>query len=193
VMHYSHALEVRFTLARATAPATTILRNGEAFQVLQGPHQIPGLRVTRAFGADDACAPAPFIAQDFALELAQDPGNGLYTHPVAYLERGSHEPWPTSGWDYIGAASHDGAGPHHFLVSAPPNLGEVGFPNPDFPAARLVLEYNGRWGAFGAQSGDPAQGPPLHDNWIYPPCPAGNDSTVSCSTARAVRGQSFGY
>jgi hypothetical protein len=82
------------------------------------------------------------------------------THPVVYIEHGGHASWPTEHWNWPGAASHAGNS-HAYLVATPPNLGEINQPMPGCISCRLILGYNGRWGACG----DPPDGPPLKGSW----------------------------
>jgi hypothetical protein len=99
---------------------------------------------------------------DNTLLFCQDPVTQKFTHPVAYIEWGAHEPWPTRAGFYPGVPNHDGNS-YSYLVATPPNVGEVGKPS-NAPGAIEVLHYNGHWGALG----DGPPGPPLHWQWTWP-------------------------
>ena len=100
--------------------------------------------------------------------MVRDPQSGQYTHPVVYIEYGSHEFWPSQFWDFYLAPAHDGNS-YSFLTNTPPNLGEVENLLPEaWDRANVILRYNGKWGAYSHWPGDPPQGPPRHDQWTYP-------------------------
>ncbi len=93
--------------------------------------------------------------QDSVLELycAPVPNQPLdCTHPVVYVEWGTHASWPTPKWGFIGAPSHNGAGTYHYLAAPPPNLGEDLNPRATTSGAQVVLNFNGHWGAFQPES-----------------------------------------
>jgi hypothetical protein len=107
-------------------------------------------------------------SQDRVVRLYRDPVSGAYVHPEVYIERGSHEFWPTEAWSMAQAPNHNGADTaHSYLAAPPPNLGEVEHPLAETPAALLILRYNGHWGAFNHDNAPP-QGPPLHGQWLFP-------------------------
>lgn len=87
------------------------------------------------------------------------------THPVVYIEHGGHASWPTEHWAWPGVLNHDGNSPHAYLVATPPNLGEIGKPRAGCLGCKLVVGYNGHWGACG---NDPPSGPPLKSTWGKP-------------------------
>ena len=87
------------------------------------------------------------------------------THPVVYIEHGGHASWPTEFWSWPGVLNHDGNSPHAYLVATPPNLGEIGKPRADCLGCKLVVGFNGHWGACGS---DPPSGPPLKSTWGKP-------------------------
>ena len=130
---YAHAMEWRFDLAAVRGPAVPI-GNGDIIE-WQGPNTGQDINVASTL-TDDQCDDHVKSGQNRRLRMFRDPQTNEFTHPVAYAERGSHELWPTADGNWVGAASHDGAGSHHFLVSTPPNLGEVEYPRPQFPKAR---------------------------------------------------------
>jgi hypothetical protein len=115
----------------------------------------------------NAVPPAIALAQNNRLRLFSAQGRSDGTHPLVYIENGSHEFWPTNEGGFRGARNHNGDG-LALLVATPPNLGEVEFPLPEAAAAQLVLQFNGQWGALTSTNNDPPQGPPLHGNWLWP-------------------------
>jgi hypothetical protein len=107
-------------------------------------------------------------SQQNVVRLKRDAATGRYEHPVVYVEHGAHEFWPTEAWAFDDAPNHDGDdADHSYLAAPPPNLGEVEAPLAEVAEARLVLRYNGRWGAF-SHKNDPPQGPALHNQWTWP-------------------------
>jgi hypothetical protein len=112
------------------------------------------------------------------VRFARDPETGEFTHPLVYIERNTHGSWPSEHWSYqVEVAGRDYAAPPHtgnlnpYLSSAPPNLGEVEGPLSD--DAKVILRYNGRWGAYRGHAADEAgndtpPGPQLHWQWVWP-------------------------
>lgn len=189
VMHYAHGLEWRFDLASATR-ATEAEDDGKV-QELRGPHagETVFVGATPGLGVNKQCETYVQSGQNNRLRLYQDDDTKLFTHPVVYVEKGSHEFWPTEDGDFVGAASHSGRGSHHFLAATPPNLGEVEAPT---AAGRVIAVFNGRWGKDTSAGGDPAQGPPLHDQWTYPACVP--DALVRhCVVGPSVQKSGHGY
>ncbi len=101
---------------------------------------------------------------------------GKELHVVVYIEKDGHEFWPTSRWSYIGANKHTGNG-ISFLVAYIPkkmNLGELTHPMPDYElfkfknTKKLVLRFNGYWGAWHHALNSPPPGPTLHKQWTFP-------------------------
>ncbi|HZM76934.1 MAG TPA: hypothetical protein VFC19_14460 [Candidatus Limnocylindrales bacterium] len=114
-----------------------------------------------------------------------EPG-ALFLHPVVFVERGAHEFWPTENGSIIGAPKHNGVGRYRYLVGTVPNLGEVDHPLDT--RARVILHYNGLWGAYsrsvpGIIDTTPPQGPALHTGWVWP-----RDSALR----RRIGSESFG-
>jgi hypothetical protein len=93
-----------------------------------------------------------------------------FTHPVVYIEEGTHEFWPTEEGSWALAGSHNGDG-HQYLTENIPNFGEVEYTlDPKFEA---LLRYNGYWGnwstnALGIYENSSPSGPAYHDEWIWP-------------------------
>lgn len=108
----------------------------------------------------------------------RDPDTAEYTHVMVYVERSTHGSWPSEHWAYkVSVAGRDYAAPPHrgdgvrFLTKSPPNLGEVEHPLSE--EARVILHYNGRWGAYRGHAADMAgsdtpPGPQLHWQWVWP-------------------------
>lgn len=118
--------------------------------------------------ADNQNRDANSNAQNNIVRIAKDPRTGEFTHPVVYVERGGHEFWPTDAWGFQDAPSHSGNDRQHsYIAATPPNLGEVEHPLAETPDAIIVLQYNGRWGAY-SKKNSPPQGPALHDSWTWP-------------------------
>jgi hypothetical protein len=63
---------------------------------------------------------------------------------------------------------HGGDSQYFYLAATPPNLGEVEHPLEETEAARIILRYNGYWGAF-SHNDDPPPGHPLDFEWTRPP------------------------
>jgi hypothetical protein len=88
---------------------------------------------------------------------------GSCTHPVVYIEHSGHATWPSARWGWVGARKHEGNG-EHYLVTTPPNLGEIGAANPDCPGSDIILHFNGHWGA----KNDGPEGPAMKGSWGTP-------------------------
>jgi hypothetical protein len=91
---------------------------------------------------------------------------GDFSHPVVYIEYATHEFWPTSEGFVAATPNHDGDGAS-FLTSTPPNLGEVESPLTEYPQAKVVMRFNGYWGACCIVN-KPPPGPALHGEWTWP-------------------------
>ncbi len=85
------------------------------------------------------------------------------THPLVYIEHGGHEAWPTEHWNWPVVYAHNGDSPHQYLVATPKNVGEIGHPMPGCLDCKLVVGYNGHWGACGS---DPPEGPPVNGTGV---------------------------
>jgi hypothetical protein len=106
------------------------------------------------------------LAQNNLVRFFKDPQTGEFTHPVVYIENGSHEFFPSELWRYYGSPNHNGKS-YSYLTAKPPNLGEVENPLQETKSANIVLKFNGYWGTYGNHN-DPPPGPSLHKNWTYP-------------------------
>jgi hypothetical protein len=106
-------------------------------------------------------------AQNNLVRFFKDPQTREFSHPVVYIENGSHEFYPSENWTYYGSPNHNGKS-YHYLTSTPPNLGEIDYPLHETDEADVVLWFNGYWGAYGNYN-DPPPGPVLHKNWTTIP------------------------
>ncbi len=157
-MLYAHGLEFRFDLQPTDAVGTVA-----GFEEHRGRNY--GKEVDISLKASQ-CDTSVQNAQSNLIRFYRDPQTKNFTHPVAYIERGGHEMWPTTAWSYYGAQKHDGQGAN-ILTATPPNLGEVEHPLSDYPWALPILRFNGCWGAYGSLNDSPP-GPPLHGQWAWP-------------------------
>jgi len=117
-------------------------------------------------------------AQNNLVRLAWDSSARRHTHPVVYVERNSHASWPSEYWTYtVTVGGVDYSPPPHtgnvnmHLARNIPNLGEV--EKPLSKEARIILQYNGRWGAYRGHANyfaenDTPPGPQLHWQWVWP-------------------------
>jgi len=89
-------------------------------------------------------------------------------HIVVYLERDSHEFWPTEHGSWPGANEHNGKGSSYLVAYVPGkiNLGEIS--NPLSDDAKIILRYNGYWGCYHHETNSPPPGPCLHCQWAFP-------------------------
>lgn len=94
-----------------------------------------------------------------ALTWYRDPYANDWTHPVIYIEHGSHEFYPYPWGGYYLAQAHDGdtvlpndgvthGEPFQFLTYTPPNVGEAGSALPDAPDAKFITHFNGFYGVI---------------------------------------------
>lgn len=109
-----------------------------------------------AMATSGYCSAGAPRASDAFVMLAKDPVSGLYEHPVAIYEEGSHENWPNNSGNLTGS-NKDGGGVA-FLPDAVTFLGSVDAPNPDHEA---FLFYNGKFG-------DDPQAIALHKTFYWP-------------------------
>jgi hypothetical protein len=108
-----------------------------------------------------------YLAQNNAVQLAQDPASNLLVHPVVYIEWGGHEFWPTARWTLPLANKHGGDG-YSFFATGARNIGEIAHPM-DGDAGTLITSFAGYWGKYGGfmNVNGPPQGPPLHKQWQW--------------------------
>jgi hypothetical protein len=174
VFHYAHGDEMMFDMRTASKPFMYPAEWWGQYEEFRGPNY------------NQSFTNAGPTAQNNTVRFYEDPETKLFTHPIVYIEYGTHEFWPTEHGEYDGiwetkvgdinlgklgqkAPPHRGDdASHRYLTETPPNLGEVEFPEMiTDPAARIILLYNGYYGAYGKQN-DPPQGPPLHTEWTWP-------------------------
>jgi len=165
VFHYAHGDEIQFDMTISGIGSTIVNKEWGRYKEFWGPNH------NKSF--DQAGA----TAQNNTVRFYLDPQTNEYTHPVVYIEYGTHEFWPTEHGAYraywqgieIGQAPpHKGDDVNHrYLTEAPLNLGEVEgirFPN---IAAEIILKFNGFWGTYNHKN-TPPHGPPLHTEWTWP-------------------------
>lgn len=151
VMHNVHSASVVFQMNKGTA-----VDLGNNIREFRGTEPLRPY-----FGYIDLNVKGPAgigWAQNNAVRFFGE--NGEFTHPVVYIENGGHASWPTEHWNWPFVNHHQGNS-HSYLVATPPNLGEIGSPNPECPAAKYILQFNGHWGAYN----DGPEGPPLKWSW----------------------------
>jgi hypothetical protein len=106
--------------------------------------------------------------QDNTVEFYVDEND--FEHVVVYLERDSHEFWPTMYGSWPAVNEHNGAGEQYLTAynpDKPLNLGEV--ENPLSEEARVILRFNGTWGFYHHEPyGSSPPGPSLHKAWTWP-------------------------
>jgi hypothetical protein len=171
VFHYAHGKEMRFHMQATRSTQDTLVSSQRlAAREYRGPRYSTSNLIE--ISHPDLPPPTPVTlrqglesAQDNLVRLARDPETGEFTHPVAYVENGSHEFWPSEFWSYAAAPKHTGDSAHAYLAEVPPNLGEVEYPLSAYAA--VILRYNGFWGAWSRENHTPP-GPPLHTEWLWP-------------------------
>jgi hypothetical protein len=165
VTHFMHGLHQSFHL---TLPHRTFAARPLApdLQV----EELQGQNFFRDFEAFAVGASASAHMNDNILRLVKssDPGDD-FLHPAVYIENGTHEFWPSEYGSFEAMPKHGGDG-YRFLTAPPPNLGEV--EHPRTPLSGVIMQYNGRWGAFSRSLGSfdtsPPPGPALHLEWHWP-------------------------
>ena len=132
-------------------------------------------------GPNYSAAPAPISATEGSLLPAAYQNNAARfyrsedgsMHPMIYLQRGTHDFWPTPVGSIEGQRSaHQGNGPAYLTDwgDLSINLGELNHPNPDASDPQgIVLRYAGTWGRNSFETMRRAYGPPLHCEWQLAP------------------------
>jgi hypothetical protein len=174
VFFYAHGEEFRYdmnqTLFQRILPPDPIIKNGTVKEYGGLPN--PNLDVLRydagseSFVIDSANWK---LAQNSILRLYRENGENDFTHPVVYVEYGTHEFFPSEYWSEDYAPKHTGDDTDSYFTETPPNLGEVQHPLSETEAAPIILKYNGYWGRCGCHN-DPPHGPTLHGQWTWPEC-----------------------
>lgn len=107
-------------------------------------------------------------AQNNLVRFYRDPVTGEFSHPVVYIEHGTHEFYPSPNWNYYAAPNHNGESENSYLSATPPNLGEVEHPLNEYEGAAVILQFNGSWGAYSSVANEPGPGPTFHRQWTWP-------------------------
>jgi hypothetical protein len=169
VFHYAHGGETRFDIDPSMVPAS--IKDSSGLQVME----YSGVNAGQPSNQDMADDGDGFKTKNNRrVRFFRENGQTEDTHPVVYIENGSHEFWPTEGGVYgstqVGtryyAPDHNGSG-QSYLTAAPPNLGELEHPLNETPEANVILRYSGLWGCYNVYNSNPP-GPTLHSEWTYP-------------------------
>jgi hypothetical protein len=164
VLYYAHGKEMRFDMSSVTGSVDMDQGTVREWRGSNYNNPVPNL-------SDDG---ADAKARNHVLRMFKDPVSGEFSHPVVFVEHGGHEFWPSPFWEITAAQKHGGDDlEHSYLTSPPPNLGEVEHPLSEDPAAKMILQFNGRWGTYsrhlaGIFQNAPPPGPPLHFEWTWP-------------------------
>jgi len=132
-------------------------------------------------GSNYASSPAPISTasserypaayQNNAVRFYRAPDGTM--HPLVYLQRGSHDFWPTPSGSVAGERpKHTGNGAAYLneLNARRINLGELGHPRPDMGDPQgIVLRYAGSWGRNTFRTMRRSFGPPLQCDWQLAP------------------------
>lgn len=167
VFHYVHGLEFRFDMsAKVNVKTNGTIRTFTGANAKFNPDiNIVKLGPNRNFIKSDDFDQT----QNNIVYFKQDPNSPTqFTHPIVYIEFGSHEFYPSSFWKYLQARNHDGTGGFQYFCAVPPNLGEVEHPLLEYEGANIVMQFNGFWGAYSSMNNEPGPGPSLHAQWTYP-------------------------
>ena len=135
--------------------------------------------VRRDFAADDGVRFLEYYNEYHDDSFDEDNPNDIvrfyvdddgHEHVVVYIERGSHEFWPTERGSALGAGEHNGLGQSYLTAynpASPLNLGEVEHPLSD--DAKIIMRFNGWWGCWHWAAGyNPPPGPTFHREWTWP-------------------------
>jgi len=166
ISHWMHGIEVRYDLLdpNSTCPVS----NSEKIcSGVNSSHQ--DLELMGGAGYSTKHLNQIALAQNNTVMFHADlnnPGQQNPEHPEVFVERGSHEFWPTSKWSVRGVPEHTGDDTAHFFLPADiPNLGEIEHPNGDL--GMLVVNYLGFWGATADSENNSSPGPSLHGSWNW--------------------------
>jgi hypothetical protein len=168
VSHWAHGYEMRFDLLAGggypNCPGATDRLIGRTITCSGQNASQKDFNILKIVGFS-AEQDQPEKAQNNVISFSKDPKTGKYTHPVVFVEAGSHEFWPTKDWGAQGAPSHNGDDKaHHYLAANIPNLGEIEHPMGD--EARIFIQYDGYWGN-NYEINDVSPGPSLHASWNW--------------------------
>lgn len=107
----------------------------------------------------------PWKAQNNQVSFVREPSTNTFTHPVVFVENGTHEFWPSSKWGAEFAPNHNGDDNFNFyLTKNIPNLGEIQRPMSE--EAAVIIGFNGYWGNWNHDN-DVSPGPSLHAAWNW--------------------------
>jgi hypothetical protein len=167
VSHWIHGLEVRYDLL--SSQSHCIVKNSEKVCLGENsPYADPEIMG----GSDFSTVHLNELhkAQNNTVTFHADLDNPTQAdpeHPEVFVERGSHEFWPTSLWQVLAAPEHTGDDTEHtYLPQNIPNLGEIEHPIGDL--GKLVINFKGIWGATSESSKNPSSpGPSLHTTWNW--------------------------
>jgi len=177
VSHWAHGYEMRFDrLAGESCQQVDVPLFGSELlcKGVNNDHndfQIVG-------GSDFKTQQQPQYAENNQVSFAADPTTGEFSHPVAFVEFGSHEFWPSEKWSARAAPQHTGDDSlHSYLTQDITNLGEVEHPMDG--VAQVIVGYSGSWG-YDNEFNSPPPGPALHKAWNWW---AKQRSPILCSAA----------
>jgi len=113
----------------------------------------------------------PAAYQNNAVRFYRAPDGTM--HPLVYLQRGSHDFWPTPSGALEGEqAAHGGDGESYLNAAkgSAINLGELSSPSPDsMDPQGIVLRYAGTWGRNPFRAMRRSYGPTLQCDWRLAP------------------------
>lgn len=180
ISHWAHGYEMRFDLQAAgvTCAVVTDPVVGQQNTCTGQNAQYTSFNIL-TISVTGAHQDQPEKAQNNTVSLARDPATGEFSHPVAFVEYGSHEFWPTASWSAQWAPSHNGMDSEHsYLATGIPNLGEVEHPGLGTTGA-ILLGFSGSYGTWNERNAPPP-GPILHKawNWFAP-----GRTPIACTAA----------
>ncbi len=167
VSHWMHGLEVRYDLLD---PASRCVVQHSEKLCTGANGQYHDLELMGGAGYTTVHKNELHKAQNNTVTFHADlnnPNQANPEHPEVFVERGSHEFWPTKDWSVRGAPEHTGNDTEHtYIPQNIPNLGEIEHPIGDL--GKLVVNYKGYWGATSANSlNQSSPGPSLHTTWNW--------------------------
>lgn len=167
VFHFVHGDSIRFDLKDSPYHYKEV--------PIDSPFKAMEYRVDNRYNIDPELrvSPGPKGTTDNnLLRLGYDDSIKAYTHPLVYVEKGTHGMWPSEYWKMCFSVvdwctnSHAGNGPKYKTNANKRNLGEVDYPLNEVDGAEIILRYNGRWGAYNVQNDNPS-GPALHNEYSW--------------------------
>jgi hypothetical protein len=166
VSHWVHGIEIRYDLL--DPKSSCVLKSPERFCTgVNSSHQ--NLELLGGQSPSDEKLGDIALAQNNTVIFHADldnPSQQNPEHPEVFVERGSHEFWPTANWSAELAPNHTGNDTAHtYLPKNIPNLGEIEHPNGEL--GTLVVNYLGLWGATADSENNSSPGPTLHTSWNW--------------------------